>query len=155
MHTHRGKFWSIVASFFLTVALAACGGGGDGGGETPPVAAPLAGVFIDSPVAGLGYSAAPSGLSGVTNASGQLNYQPGDQITFNLGGRTVGNTVPGAPVITALQVFGATSVTDARVLNLSIALDARRNPNRTESHSAPSHDSSGVAKPTEFLRSEF
>ena len=119
MHTHRGKFWSIVASFFLTVALAACGGGGDGGGETPPVAAPLAGVFIDSPVAGLGYSAAPSGLSGVTNASGQLNYQPGDQITFNLGGRTGGNTVPGAPVITALQVFGATSVTDARVLNLS------------------------------------
>lgn len=118
MNRHRGKFWSIAASFFLTVALAACGGGGDGGG-TPPVAAPLAGVFIDSPVAGLGYSAAPSGLSGVTNASGQLNYQPGDQITFNLGGRTVGNTVPGAPVITALQVFGANSIADARVLNLS------------------------------------
>lgn len=119
MNTHRGKFWSIAASFFLTVALAACGGGGDGGGGTSPVAAPLAGVFIDSPVAGFGYSAAPSGLSGVTNANGQLNYQPGDQITFSLGGRTVGNTVPGAPVITALQVFGATSVTDARVLNLS------------------------------------
>jgi hypothetical protein len=101
------------------MALAACGGGGDGGGETPPAAAPLAGVFIDSPVAGLGYSAAPSGLSGVTNANGQLNYQPGDQITFNLGGRSVGNTVPGAPIITALQVFGANSVTDTRVLNLS------------------------------------
>ena len=52
---------------FLTVglvsllALGACSSGGDGGGGgTPPAAAPLQGVFVDSPVQGLGYSATPS-----------------------------------------------------------------------------------------------
>ena len=100
--------------------LAACSsGGGDGGGGTPPVAAPLAGVVIDSPIAGLGYNAAPSGLSGITSATGQFNYNPGDNLTFNIGGRTVGNPVPGAPVITGLMLFGATSLTDTSVVNLA------------------------------------
>ena len=156
MNTHRGKCWSIMASFFLTVALAACGGGGDGGGGTPPVAAPLAGVFIDSPVAGFGYSAAPSGLSGVTNANGQLNYQPGDQITFNLGGRTVGNTVPGAPIITALQVFGATSVTDARVLNLSqLLLSLGGIPTGQNPIQLPATIPAGLPNPLNFSDSNF
>ena len=99
--------------------LVACGGkGGDGGGGTPPAAAPSAGVFIDGPVMGLGYSTT-SGLSGSTNAAGEFTYRPGDMMTFNLGGRTVGNSVPGAPVITSLSVFGATSIADARVVNLA------------------------------------
>ena len=100
--------------------LAACSsGGGEGGGGTPPVAAPLAGVVIDSPIAGLGYNAVPSGLGGVTNSTGQFNYRPGDTLTFNIGGRPVGNPVPGAPVITGLMLFGATSPSDARVVNLA------------------------------------
>ena len=101
------------------IVLVACGGGGgDVGGGTPPAAAPSSGVFIDGPVMGLGYSTT-SGLSGSTNAAGEFNYRPGDMMTFNLGGRTVGNPVPGAPVITSLSVFGATSLADARVVNLA------------------------------------
>ena len=63
---------------FLTLGLAsllaigACSSGGDGGGGTPVVAAPVRGVFVDSPVQGLGYLAKPSGLSGVTDATGHL-----------------------------------------------------------------------------------
>ena len=99
--------------------LVACGsGGGGGGGGTPPAAAPSSGVFIDGPVMGLGYSTT-SGLSGSTNAAGEFTYRPGDMMTFNLGGRTVGNSVPGAPEITSLQVFGATSIADPRVVNLA------------------------------------
>ena len=55
--TMRAVLMVGAAMFF-----AACGGGGDGGGGgTPPVAAPLSGVFVDSPVANLGWTAEPSG----------------------------------------------------------------------------------------------
>jgi hypothetical protein len=137
-HTHvRTKGDRIMQRFFSTLPyltlqqlgsiacaallLVACGskGGGGGGGGTPPAATPQAGVFIDSPIAGLGYNAAPSGLSGLTSATGQFNYNPGDNLTFNIGGRAVGNSVPGAPVITGLMVFGATSLTDVSVVNLA------------------------------------
>ena len=102
------------------LALSACGSSGNGtGGGTPSVAAPSVGTFIDSPVQGLGYSATPSGLSGLTDANGQFNYNPGDTVTFNLYGRAIGAAVPATPVVTALSVFNATSVTDPRVLNLS------------------------------------
>ena len=108
----------LLALVVSTTLIAGCGGS-DGGGGTPPVAAPLAGVIIDSPIAGLGYQAAPSGLSGLTSATGQFTYNPGDTLTFDIGGRTIGTPVPGAPVITALMLFGATSLTDARVVNVA------------------------------------
>ena len=102
----------------LAMVLNSCGSG-DGGGEgAPPAAGPLAGVFIDSPVQGLGYLTS-SGLSGTTNANGQFNYNAGDTVTFTLFGRTICTNIPTAPVITGLSCFGATSLTDARVVNLS------------------------------------
>ncbi|MEK7761143.1 MAG: kelch repeat-containing protein [Nitrospirota bacterium] len=110
---------SLCGLLLLTVVTACGSGGGDGGGGTPPAAAPLAGVFVDSPVQGLGYSCVPSGLSGVTNASGQYNYQPGDTVTFSLYGRLIGTGVPASPVVTALTVFSASSLTDPQVINLS------------------------------------
>ncbi len=106
---------AICAAMFL----AACSSGGDGGGGTPPVATPLSGVFVDSAVSGLGYNAAPSGLSGLTDATGRFNYRPGDMMTFNICSRVIGQSVPGSPEVTALSVFGATSTTDPRVVNLS------------------------------------
>ena len=108
-----------IAFAAIVALLVACGsGGGGGGGGTPPAAAPSSGVFIDGPVMGLGYSTT-SGLSGSTNAAGEFTYRPGDMMTFNLGGRPIGNSVPGAPVITSLQLFGATSIADPRVVNLA------------------------------------
>ncbi len=114
------RLMSFGVALSLVFVLAACSSGGDGGGGgTPPVAAPSVGVFIDSPVQGLGYNATPSGLSGLTNASGQYNYLPGDTVTFNLYGRTIGVAVPAGPVVTALSVFNATSLSDPQVVNLS------------------------------------
>jgi hypothetical protein len=108
---------------FLSCAVAAaliggCGGGG-GGNDTPQPTPPLQGVFVDSPVQGLGYTATPSGLTGVTDARGQFNYRAGDRITFLLYGRVVASDVPAAPVVTVLSAFNATSVSDSRVINLT------------------------------------
>ena len=100
------------------VFLAACGSGSGGGGETTPPASPSSGTFVDSPVQGLGYKSFPSGLAGKTNATGQYQYMPGDMVTFDIGGRVIG-TVQSGPQTTALSVFGATSITDPRVMNLS------------------------------------
>lgn len=111
----------VIAVCILAAVTVACGGDGGGSGSTgaPPAATPLTGVFLDSPVQGLGYSTTPSGLSGITDANGQFNYDQGDTVTFNLYGRTIGAAVPAAPVVTALSVFNATSLSDPRVLNLS------------------------------------
>ncbi|NOS81443.1 MAG: hypothetical protein HOP32_07680 [Nitrospira sp.] len=105
----------------LVFAIAACssGGGDGGGGGTTPAASPSVGVFIDSPVQGLGYNSTPSGLSGLTNANGQYNYLPGDTVTFNLYGQSIGAAVTAGPIVTALSVFNATSITDPKVVNLS------------------------------------
>jgi hypothetical protein len=84
-----------------------------------PTAAPVAGTFVDSPVQGLGYSATPSGLFGLTDANGQFTYLPGDTVTYNLYGQVIGAAVPAAPIVTALSVFNATSVADPRVMNLA------------------------------------
>jgi Divergent InlB B-repeat domain len=114
------RLMQFVCALPLLLALAACGSGGsDGGGGTVPAATPLSGTFIDSPVQGLGYSTTPSGLSGLTNVNGQYNYMAGDTVTFNLYGRPLGAAVPAAPVVTALTVFNATSITDPQVVNLS------------------------------------
>lgn len=110
---------TVVLEIGAMMLLAACGGGGDGGGGTPPVAAPSIGVFIDSPVQGLHYNAQPSNLSGFTDATGHYNYRVGDAVTFDIGGRPIGGPVTGAPVVTALTLFGATSTADPRVVNLS------------------------------------
>lgn len=114
-----GKMTSVLI-IGAAMLLAACGGGGDSGTTSPPAAAaPLSGVFIDSPVQGLHYTAQLSGLSGFTNAQGQYNYRVGDTVTFDIGGRPIGGPVTGAPVVTALTLFGATSTADPRVVNLS------------------------------------
>jgi hypothetical protein len=117
--TGSGLMQFMCALSFVFV-LAACSSGGDGGGGgTTPAASPSVGVFVDSPVQGLGYNSTPSGLSGLTNASGQYNYLPGDTVTFNLYGRSIGAAVTAGPVVTALSVFNAISITDPKVVNLS------------------------------------
>ncbi|NOS81350.1 MAG: hypothetical protein HOP32_07205 [Nitrospira sp.] len=100
--------------------LAGCSsGGGDGGSSgAPPAAVPLAGVFVDSPVQGLGYTTS-TGLSGTTDAAGSFGYNSGDTMSFTLYGRTICSGIPAAPVITALSCAGATSLADARVVDLS------------------------------------
>ncbi|HEU0068789.1 MAG TPA: hypothetical protein VFQ26_05935, partial [Nitrospiraceae bacterium] len=119
---------SLLVVLVISLTLTACGGGGDGGG-TQPVAAPSTGVFIDSPVQGLAYSSAPSGLSGLTGPNGEFLYRAGDLVTFSIGGRVIAG-VPGQPQITPFTLLGNTtvpSVTHVGPVNLAqllLALDA-------------------------------
>ena len=106
------------AATLLTACGGSSGGSGGGGGTAPAASASVSGTFVDSLVQGLGYKALPSGLSGTTDATGHYQYVSGDMVTFDIGGRVIG-TVLGGPQVTALSVFGATSMTDPRVVNLS------------------------------------
>ena len=100
--------------------FAACNSGGNGDGGTSPAAATLSGVFVDSPVGGLGFTCAPSGSLGATNGNGQYTCLSTDTtVSFSLYGRPIGVAVPPTPIVTALAVFNSTSLTDPQVVNLS------------------------------------
>lgn len=73
-----------------SLAVAACGGGGGSSkknhtnpddGNDPTV---QTGIFVDSPVAGIGYRTATQ--DGFTNELGEYNYLPGEKVTFFIGG---------------------------------------------------------------------
>ena len=109
----------VVCVFSFAWALAACSGG-DSGGGVAPVATPITGTFVDSPVNGLHYISVPSNpAGGVTANGGQYQCVEGDTVTFDLGGRVLGNPQPCGEQVTVLSVFGATSITDIRVRNLA------------------------------------
>lgn len=76
------------ASILSLAILAGCGGGGDG---AAPAAgggggATTSGQLTNSPIDGVSYNAAPSGLSGTTMNGGMFNFQAGDTVTFNIAG---------------------------------------------------------------------
>lgn len=89
-----------------------------GGGGTPLA---TSGLFQDVEVKGMGYLTAS--LSGQTDQYGAYAYAPGEDITFSIGGVTLG-TVAGAPGITPLD-FGAASTNIARFIQ---SLDADNDP---------------------------
>ena len=115
--------------------LACCGGdsaivtegspGPDGPSADEPSdpAAPstaLEGVFLDNPVGGIEYETPTH--SGITDAEGHYEYEPGETVTFFLGDIVLGSVLAG-PVLTPLELVpGATSPADTEVLNLLIFL---------------------------------
>ena len=121
---------SLSVVLVMSLTLTACGGGGDGGGTQPVAApAPSTGALIDSPVQGLTYSSAPSGLSGLTGPNGEFLYRAGDTVAFSIGERVIG-AAPGQLQITPFTLLGRTgtpSVTDAGPVNMAqllLALDS-------------------------------
>jgi hypothetical protein len=87
------------------------------------------GVLVDSAVQGMNYSTS-SGLSGVTDSTGRFSYLPGDQVSFRLSGVMLPAT-PGRPVITPLDLVGASSPDDpaaVAIARLLQSLDADGNP---------------------------
>lgn len=88
---------SLLASACL---LAACGGG-----SSPP--APLKGVFVDAPVAGLSYTGS-SGVSGETDGEGRFSYAPGSTVTFSMGSVSFPPVQPSA-MVTPLDLVGASA----------------------------------------------
>ena len=85
--------------------------------SVPSASAQQVGVFVDSPVAGITFQS-NSGLSGTTNSEGEFDYQPGDAVSFSLGGVDLGS-VTGAAVLTPVEVMGATETADDKVINLT------------------------------------
>lgn len=109
------------------LGLAACGGGGGGGGATAgPVAGSSSGTFSDAQVQGLAYTTT-SGVSGVTDANGVFTYNPGDQVTFSLGGLTLGSTTASA-LVTPLSLAGADESKLQNMLVLLQSLDTDGQP---------------------------
>lgn len=88
------------------------------------------GQFIDSPVKGLTYKT-PS-RSGTTNAAGEFQYQAGENITFSVGSIELPE-IQAMSVISPLDIFSTTSVTDIQVVNLSRLLQTLDiNQNQTD-----------------------
>lgn len=89
----------LAVSALSLAILAGCGGGGDGGAAAGGGGGTTtSGQLTNSPVDGVAYSAAPSGLTGTTMNGGMFNFQAGDTVTFNIAGLTI--AVPGVTRIT-------------------------------------------------------
>lgn len=101
------KQLALAAAIASIVALTGCGGGGSGssnsdssnGGDTGDNAGDngtgdndngdnttttATGVFVDSPVVGINYATATH--AGKTNDLGEYEYEPGETVTFSIGG---------------------------------------------------------------------
>jgi len=94
-------------------SLAACGGGNGGGAPAPAQTAN--GVFKDSNVSGMNYVS--GGQSGVTGADGSFTYEVGQDVTFSIGGVTIGNA-PGAPVVTPIDLVPGSNSSSVEVQNI-------------------------------------
>ncbi|HWP19044.1 MAG TPA: hypothetical protein VNO84_07940 [Burkholderiaceae bacterium] len=128
MSSSRFLDWrTLVGVTALSAVLAGCGGGGSdsdsSGPGNPPPTASATGVFTDAPVNGLNYTASPSGASGVTGdtgTAGGFRYEPGDTVTFTLGGLQLGQA-QGAPSVSPADIAGR----DAnKAMNLMVLLQS-------------------------------
>lgn len=123
--------------------LVACGGGGGGGGDKSPptnttstpavsssssssvssssassssvAAKVLQGQFKDTSISGLHFVS--GGQSGNTNSTGTFNYEEGKDITFSIGGITLGTT-PGKALITPINLIANGSTDSVAVQNM-------------------------------------
>jgi len=100
----------------LAIALAACGGGG----SNEPVKLSVNGAFVDGAVEGADYVAGTAAKA-ATGAKGEFTCKEGDTVSFSVGGLALGSAAC-APLITPLQLAGATDVKDAKVVNRLLAL---------------------------------
>jgi hypothetical protein len=79
-------------------------------------------VFLDAEVEGLSYTT-DSGISGTTDENGTYSFLPGENVSFSVGGVSLG-TVAGAPICTPFD-FAAASTNIARFIQ---SLDADGDP---------------------------
>ncbi|WP_417360684.1 hypothetical protein [Gallaecimonas pentaromativorans] len=115
----------------LATLLTACGGSdGDDtpvSANPPPTPAPVVsvGVFVDSPVAGIGYRTASQ--EGTTNSAGEFAYVEGESVTFFLGDLAL-PTVPASGQVTPADIAGGDDTTATNILQLLQTLDMDGNP---------------------------
>jgi hypothetical protein len=99
----------MLAACAAALLMTACGGDDD----VPIAAAPPApvapvvvgsasGSLIDASVGGVSYTTS-SGVKGTTAADGSYNFNPGDTVTFTLGGLTLG-TATATGIISPMEL---------------------------------------------------
>ncbi|ROQ18013.1 hypothetical protein EDC38_2985 [Marinimicrobium koreense] len=93
-------------------------GNDDDGGDDEPTAGSRTGTFIDSAVAGVTFTNAPSGVTGTTDAQGRFTFEPGDTVTFSIGDLSFPPTTARG-VITPLTIAGTDDPTDVVATNIA------------------------------------
>jgi len=126
----------VLAGFVSTLIISCGGGGGGGGGSTGTNSLQennqgqeLTGILLDSAVSGVSYQTS-TGEEGLTDANGSFNYKAGEEVTFTVGGITLGKS-SGSEIITPIELVGANNTADQRVINISRLLqtiDEDQNP---------------------------
>lgn len=81
----------------------------------------LTGVFLDSAVGNIGYRT--DTLEGFTSASGEFQYRAGELVTFFIGALEFPQ-VPGAAIITPLEIANTTDIRNPVVINISRLLQS-------------------------------
>ncbi len=84
------KMKSSVLAVAAACSLAGCFDDGGSSGSS--------GKLLDAAVEGVAYSATPSGKSGTTNSAGTFSCNPGDQVSFRIGGILLGSSTCSATV---------------------------------------------------------
>lgn len=111
--TFSGKMHLVA---FFSLALSGCGGGAGDGNSSQRLER---GIFIDAGVSGLSYRSGPA--TGKTDALGTFRYQvvsgEPQSVSFFLGGLELGSAI-GRRVLTPIDILGASSTSDPRVINL-------------------------------------
>lgn len=117
---------ALSASFFV-----ACGGGGGSSGSSTASSSSSgvnSGVLLDAAVEGIDYKTAT--LSGVTDSLGTFKYKTGEQVTFSVGGITLGKA-NGSSVLTPKEMLGTSSLRDdkmIKMLRFMQSIDEDNNP---------------------------
>lgn len=114
--------WSVPA---LAVMLAACGGDSSSDVYIPPEKSET-GVFTDSAVAGIFYRT--ESRSGFTNALGEYQYQPGETVTFSIGGTELPPVPATGRITPADMAVDGQPDTVTNILRLLQTLDDDGNP---------------------------
>ncbi|WP_136680590.1 hypothetical protein [Neptunomonas sp. XY-337] len=122
----RSGAYVVVASL-----LTACGGGGGGDDAPPPTDEVLTkeGVFLDSPVEGLYYTAGD--MTGYTDNEGRFYYPEGSTVSFAMGDISLGSALGNAILTPKSLLPGLENRLDRRLTNqlrLLQTLDSDANP---------------------------
>ncbi len=127
------EFQSNTASALLfgivsVVILLLCGGcHNNGGSDGVTSVTTTTGMFIDDTVQGLGYNCS-SGSSGVTNSQGEYTCNAGDDVTFFLGGVSLGTVAAQGSIISPYSLFQGNEGAAINLARLLQSLDSDDDP---------------------------
>ncbi len=127
--------WKYLWPIVLAMSLFACGdgsgpspssGSNSGGGGKTQKKGPATGRLLDAAVSGVAY-ASSSSATGATDENGTFKYNHGDTVEFKLGSLLLGK-VPGAAIVTPMELAGDNDHRLRNILVLFQSLDADGNP---------------------------